>query len=155
MTRLHARYGKDLTNDLVFEKAEAIEGGRDDGGSQGARAAGANTFQARYIIRHPWIGPIRCEHPVRGVWGGPPEGVDAKPVAAQTATGLAFVPRGGVKLESTLVRDVPELGVKGEQRVAEARKTGCGCNSSDPAGLAIALAALVRPKRRRARSIAP
>ena len=30
-----------------------------------------NNFQGRYAIRHPWVGPIDCENPQRGRWGGP------------------------------------------------------------------------------------
>jgi hypothetical protein len=78
LTRLHARYSKDaLGDDLFFHAAGPIVGGREflrDGKAleQGAQPAGANNFQARYIIRHPWTGPIACAHPQRGVWGGPP-----------------------------------------------------------------------------------
>jgi MYXO-CTERM domain-containing protein len=154
LTRLHARYGKDITNDLVFKQADPIEGGREFNGpgpsGQGAEKASTNNFQARYAIRHKWTGPITCLDPQRGRWGGPPAGTqgdsDAKP-----ALGLAFAPRGSVKLEDAVAKDVPELAVK-------KRATGCGCQSSDPAGL---LAALVlgapgllrrfRPRRRGAR----
>jgi hypothetical protein len=95
LTRLHARYGKEsLGEDLVFREAQAIVGGREhmkEGGKleTTARADGSNNFQARYSIRHPWTGPIECEKPRRGVWGGPPGG-EVKLVAA---TGLAFAPR--------------------------------------------------------------
>src|SRR5262249_2551741 len=76
LTRLHARYGKELKNDLVFEQAKPIVGGREfvqsDGKlEQGARPDQVNNFQGRYAIRHFWKGPIRCEHPRRGEWGGP------------------------------------------------------------------------------------
>jgi hypothetical protein len=78
LTRLHARYSKDaLGDDLFFRAAPPIVGGREfmqsDGKlEQGARPDATNNFQARYIIRHPWTGPIACDHPRRGVWGGPP-----------------------------------------------------------------------------------
>jgi hypothetical protein len=92
LTRLHFRYGKDsLGEDLVFRAAPPIVGGREHvvgaGGTleRGAVPSGVNNFQARYIIRHPWTGPITCKNPVRGVWGSRP----AKP-----ALKLAFTPRG-------------------------------------------------------------
>jgi MYXO-CTERM domain-containing protein len=152
LTRLHARYGKDITNDLVFKQADPIEGGREFGGpgpsGQGAQKSSSNNFQARYAIRHKWTGPITCLDPQRGRWGGPPAGTqgdsDAKP-----ALGLAFAPRGTVKLEDVVAKDVPEVAIK------KRKAAGCGCQSSDPAGL---LAALVlgafgffRPRRRGAR----
>ena len=117
LTRLHARYGRDtLGEDLVFQAAPAIVGGRefmDEGGrvEQGARPSpyGDNNFQARYIIRHPWTGPIACQSPQRGIWGGPPAGVqgDTRPAIA---TDLAFVARDA-RLESFVAQDVPELAL--------------------------------------------
>ena len=117
LTRLHARYGQGtLGEDLVFQAAPAIVGGREfmeEGGrvEQGARPSpyGDNNFQARYIIRHPWTGPITCQNPNRGVWGGPPPGVqgDTRPAIA---TDLAFVARDA-KLEGFLAQDVPELAL--------------------------------------------
>ena len=129
LTRLHARYGKDaLGEDLVFRKAPPIAGGRErlgDGGTleKGARPDSADNFQARYVIRHPWSGPIACKAPRRGRWGGPPAGTvgpDGKPVpleaggagAAMPATDLAHAPRGTIALASYVREDVPELGVK-------------------------------------------
>ncbi len=115
LTRLHTRYSKDsLGEDLVFRTAPPITGGREDaqGSAQGKRAASPssmNTFQGRYIIRHPWTGPIDCSSPERGVWGGPPLGVrGAEPKAARD---LGQVERGGVQLASFLRSDVPDLGV--------------------------------------------
>ncbi len=85
LTRLHARYDAgSLGEDLVFEAAPAIVGGREwpksDKGEleQGAKPApastgGMNNFQARYAIRHPWTGPIECKDPVRDRWGSQPK----------------------------------------------------------------------------------
>jgi MYXO-CTERM domain-containing protein len=98
ITRLHARYTKDaLGDDLFFRPASPIVGGREflQGEhklEQGARPDSQNNFQARYIIRHPWTGPIACAHPQRGVWGGPPNGTEP-PVGA--ASKIGFVARGG------------------------------------------------------------
>jgi hypothetical protein len=71
ITRLHARYSKDaLGDDLVFRAAAPIVGGREfmqnDGKlEQGARPDASNNFQARYVIRHPWAGPMACKNPTR------------------------------------------------------------------------------------------
>lgn len=98
LTRLHARYGRELSEDLVFRPASAINGGREERDRDGniplgAQPAtyGSNTFQARYAIRHGWTGPIQCAHPRRGIWGGPPNGAQPSPVSAR---GLGFAGRG-------------------------------------------------------------
>jgi hypothetical protein len=112
LTRLHARYGKDITNDLVFKAAQPIVGGRERRGANGTLETGAqpstmNNFQGRYAIRHPWTGPLTCDKPVRGVWGGPPAGTPAEPVKA--ALGLAFAPRGSVQLVNALAHPDPQI----------------------------------------------
>ena len=89
LTRLHARYDKNgLGEDLVFEEAPSIAGGREFLQTDGQLERGSvpypsNMFQARYIIRHPWAGKIECEKPERGVWGGPPNGGEPGPVIAR------------------------------------------------------------------------
>jgi hypothetical protein len=114
LTRLHVRYGKNaLADDLVFKAAPPIAGGREMQGNngkleQGAQPSSYNNFQARYAIRHEWTGPITCESPRRGRWGGPPGGGEPKPTAA---TELAFAPRDKVALASIVAQDVPEIGV--------------------------------------------
>ncbi len=101
VTRLHARYSKDaLGEDLVFRAAAPIVGGREFMGANGklehgAVSSGTNNFQGRYAIRHSWAGPIACKNPVRGNWGGPPNGSLPK---ATPATNLAFAPRGKLQL---------------------------------------------------------
>ncbi|PRP91132.1 hypothetical protein ENSA5_58690 [Enhygromyxa salina] len=95
LTRLHARYDqRSLGEDLVFEEAPGIAGGREfmqENGQleRGTQPSSQNQFQARYIIRHPWTGAIECEKPERGVWGGPPKNPNQKPqpsVARKLAT---------------------------------------------------------------------
>ena len=120
ITRLHARYTKEsLGEDLVFKAAEPISGGREVTGDKGALEHGStkasmNNFQGRYAIRHPWVGPITCKEPRRGVWGGPwhdlaqSERMQSGPTAAEK---VAFAPRGGVTLANFVRTDVPELGV--------------------------------------------
>jgi hypothetical protein len=119
LTRLHARYGKDsLGEDLVFKAAPPIVGGREfvqgEGGKleEGARPDANNNFQGRYAIRHEWKGPISCDKPIRGRWGGPWPEVKNAPPGPAPAKDLAFAPRGGVQLASIVRQDVPELGLK-------------------------------------------
>ncbi|HEY3819251.1 MAG TPA: DUF2330 domain-containing protein [Polyangiaceae bacterium] len=107
VTRLHARYSKDaLGDDLFFRAAPPIVGGREfvqTAGrlEQGARSDSANNFQARYVIRHPWTGPIACRHPQRGMWGGPPGGAEP---SVKPATRIGFVPRGAAVTLQSFVR---------------------------------------------------
>jgi uncharacterized protein (TIGR03382 family) len=120
LTRLHARYRKDdLGPDLVFKAAPPIAGGREvyaqpGAIEHGAVPAGTNNFQGRYVIRHPWTGPVACASPRRGIWGGPP-----RPDLVQGGTGpkaardLAFAPRGNVQLASFVKGAIPELSLEG------------------------------------------
>ena len=68
-----------------------------------------NNFQGRYAIRHKWTGKLACKNPVRGRWGGPPNG--GAPTT-KPALGLAFAPRGQVQLAKSIKQDVPEIGLK-------------------------------------------
>ena len=120
LTRLHARYGHELPpDDLVFREAGAIQGGRevrgDDGQLEhGATSAQVNNFQGRYAIRHAWAGAMRCDRPVRGRWGGPPDGHTNTP---QAAVNTAFAQRGSVALASLVKTPTPEIGL-GEEPAA-------------------------------------
>jgi len=158
LTRLHARYGTSMKDDLRFKTATPIVGGREMmiGGRLEERAAKAeyNNFQGRYAIRYPWTGPIRCEKPVRGVWGGPPHELHQRPgfqpPKVKPALDLAFAPRGGVQLASAVLHDVPEIGVRVGAATAAARPTpspggaptgawdkktsGCGCQTTGRSG---------------------
>jgi len=114
LTRLHARYGRsDMKDDLRFREAKPVTGGREqwskNGLEYGAVASAQNFFQARYAIRHWWTGPIRCQTPVRGVWGGPPDG-NYQPTLA--ASKLAFAPRGKLDVASVVKRDLWEIGLR-------------------------------------------
>ncbi len=123
ITRLHARYSKDaLGDDLFFRAAPPIVGGREfmqsasDSGmaklERGARADAQNNFQARYVIRHPWTGPIACANPQRGVWGGPPSGNEP---SIHPAAHLGFLPRGAAVTLGSFVRGAlpPETFLSG------------------------------------------
>ncbi|HEY1815398.1 MAG TPA: DUF2330 domain-containing protein [Kofleriaceae bacterium] len=170
LTRLHARYGKDVKNDLVFRQAPPIVGGREfvqSGGQleQGARPDSTNNFQGRYAIRHPWTGPIKCENPHRGIWGGPTDNqqIATGPIAA---TNLAFAPRGSVQLATSVPKGIPELGIGGgnvapqdhvpaagepSYTPAKSSKTGCGCDGGEGGAgslLVLVLSGLVLVRRR-------
>jgi len=114
VTRLHTRYDRaTLTEDIIFREAPPVTGGREVPGEsgrleQGARPAayGGNNFQARYAIRHPWTGPVRCANPIRGRWGGPPNGSAPSPAAARD---LAEVRRGQLRLASYVRSPIPRL----------------------------------------------
>jgi hypothetical protein len=166
LTRLHARYTKDaLGQDLVFREAPPIEGGREDFGvpkqKHGATTSSINNFQGRYIIRHPWTGPIACDNPRRGVWGGPPSGVAGDP-SPKPALKVAFAPRGQIELASLMREDVPELKIAAPSApplaVAEPGARGCGsCGVQGserallPCSIAALLALLANERRRRRR----
>jgi hypothetical protein len=114
LTRLHARYGRsDMKDDLRFREARPVTGGREQwsktGLEYGATPSQQNFFQARYAIRHWWTGAIRCDNPVRGVWGGPPDGNYQPTIAASK---LAFAPRGKLEVASVIKRDLWEIGLK-------------------------------------------
>ncbi|RYE82477.1 MAG: DUF2330 domain-containing protein, partial [Myxococcales bacterium] len=82
VTRLHARYGREsVGDDLVFRQAPPVGGGRDSSGPlpTGAHPGSTNSFQARYIVRHPWTGAIACARPDFGRWGGPPDALPPPP----------------------------------------------------------------------------
>ena len=180
LTRLHARYGKDISDDLHFKAAQPVAGGREflkSAGKleEGATAASANNFQGRYAVRHEWTGPISCAAPVRHRWGGPPAELAAQAAGVKPALDLAFAPRNQIALAEVVQRDVPEIDVKAAAAKVIAapvqvtphvptpsappqaqKKSGCGCSSSSGGGeglLALGLAALVlrRPGRRRGR----
>lgn len=136
-TRLHYRYGREgLGEDLVFRATSAVVGGREvmgDGGrlEEGAAPAPYNNFQGRYAIRHAWQGPIACEQPIRGRWGGQPPGADPSagigfgtgvsvPTVAPAHTSTA--PGGGtpVALEQVVYTAAPDVGLAGHDASAPA-----------------------------------
>jgi len=116
LTRMHTRYSKDtLSEDLVFVEAGPVRGGRGSAGASleqpgSVEPARVNNFQGRYIIRHYWEGPVKCENPVYGRWGGPPKGSQD----TQAATNLAGAKRGGVKLNDSVRSNLPQLAIPGK-----------------------------------------
>jgi MYXO-CTERM domain-containing protein len=166
LTRLHTRYSKEvLGQDLIFREAPAIVGGREEyrvpEQAHDAKQGGStNNFQARYVIRHAWKGPVSCNNPRRGVWGGPPSGQGQS--APKAAEKIAYVPRGGVELASMVKQSIPDLGIVGPKADVPTPPPGpgpkgnCGCSTEGssspllPSALA-ALGALVLHERRRRR----
>lgn len=167
LTRLHARYGKAIKADLELEPAEPIAGGREQlapSGTleQGARGASYNDFHARYVIRHPWTGPLTCATPVRGRWGGKDD--RTQPGPGTPALDLAAAQRGTLELARALAHDVPELDLRlvGDPltpapnfaRGPEKRAKGCGCQTQDASGGLVfgVVLVLLSSRRRRIRA---
>ncbi len=161
LTRLHYRYGRGaLGEDLVFRAAAPLVGGRGAPNRAGRMdpavhtGGGLNNFQGRYAVLHRWRGALTCEHPVRGIWGGPPNGQDP---GARPALDLATQPRAGVRLTRYLRRPVPALrrrrsprggGAPGAEPSAPraaitppapARAALAGCRAAPAAGSGLAL----------------
>ena len=160
LTRLHARYGKEVKDDLSFRAVEPIAGGRgipDAHGEMSTKVTneGINNFQGRYVILHPWDGPVACEAPRRGMWGGPTSQQQLASSPVMAATNLAFAPRGKVALASLLAKDVPEVGLlssRAAQPPIAVRQQGCGCNTASSgveALVGFAAVGLVLRRRRR------
>jgi hypothetical protein len=142
VTRLHARYARDsLGDDLHFRTAPPIVGGR-EGAAPGAQPDSTNNFQARYIIRHKWSGPVACASPRFGEWGGPPDGREPVPVPA---VDLAFAARDA-DVGALVKSGLPDgLVLSRGQAVAPPRippTGGCAGCSSSPAGDGFAAAGL-------------
>jgi hypothetical protein len=100
----------------VFRAAKPIVGGREflkDGKSleQGSRNDSWNNFQARYAIRYPWEGEVKCKDPVYGRWGGPWQNKQAE--GTKAAKDTAFVERDPSKVEKLAESAIAELQVKG------------------------------------------
>jgi hypothetical protein len=119
LTRLHARYTKDgLGEDLIFKQTKAIMGGRGipdpkgklDQSVQDAGGGGISNFQGRYVILHPWEKTLTCSNPMRGRWGGPPNGGGSGPQAASNAALTGAAPQAG-DLPALLAESIPALSV--------------------------------------------
>jgi hypothetical protein len=119
LTRLHTRYDKaTLSEDLIFREGKPMIGGRSNWQGQsedaGAQESSVNNFQGRYIIRHYWTGPVKCDHPQFNTWGGPSNGGDGGAPPPAAAKGLAMAPRGKVDLKRSVQSPVPTLGIAGK-----------------------------------------
>jgi hypothetical protein len=163
LTRLHYRYSaRSLGEDLVFREAPAMVGGRgmpDTSGEmqeQTPAADSINNFQGRYVILHKWEGGTECESPVRGQWGGPPNGVEPRAASARSnvSSGGAPPPQN---LGALVQEDIPEINVRmvvtetppAENMVvdrgpasARASEGGCASCSTSPASPIAGIAAL-------------
>jgi MYXO-CTERM domain-containing protein len=155
LTRLHARYGKEVSRDLVFRAVAPIAGGRgipDEHGHMSSEVTkdGTNNFQGRYVILHPWTGAASCPAPRRGTWGENTGQQLAKP-----ATNLAFAPRGKVDLSAMVASTLPgtsPLSSSDQPLPIPVRQTqGCACQAGGPgaASFAGALGVLALVLRRR------
>jgi hypothetical protein len=152
ITRLHARYEKnDIGADLVFREAPPIVGGRERYDASGNLETGSeqgtvNNFQGRYIIRHHWTGPVMCQDPTFGRWGGPPgeEGgpsISTNP-SPNTDGGQEQSPGSldDSQLEELVIDAIPELGVTPAPRErSDAACTVRGVHGAIPAGFAVVL----------------
>ncbi len=146
LTRLHYRYEKDgLGEDLVFRAAGPIVGGRgmpDQNGElaeRRAQAASYNNFQGRYVILHRWEGPVACENPLRGTWGGPPDGSSPRPFAAGN-TALQGVSNKTFtnQLPGLIRTDIPELDLEaGAVEIAPKGKPATEGNGPTPEGCSV------------------
>jgi hypothetical protein len=116
LTRLHYRYDRaSLGADLVFRPAEPVIGGRGVPNRAGRlteqrQPGGNNQFQGRYVMLNWWNGPIECESPRRGEWGGPPNGV--APRRPPSATNTALIRQRRAPLERWIRDDVPEIRLR-------------------------------------------
>ncbi|WP_146658678.1 DUF2330 domain-containing protein [Enhygromyxa salina] len=166
LTRLHARYdASSLGEDLVFEAAPALVGGRGMPDRAGAlppdveQVGDHNSFQARYAILHPWASGVSCAQPQRGLWGGPH---DNGPSAPTLARELAFVPRDAKLSEYVSTSAHAALGLAGPPtpilaptaasdpapmtspaaKQPAANRPGCSCDTNSNSGPLASLLAL-------------
>jgi hypothetical protein len=140
LTRLHARYDSNaLGEDLVFRAAPGIAGGNGIPDAEGKMTRGAqpsgysNSFQGRYVMLHPWEGPIQCEKPQRGIWGGP---INQVAGPTMVANNTAFAPRGAqlasflqtneTETDSTEEAKLPTGPVNGVPPLPPPMSRGCG-----------------------------
>lgn len=113
VTRLHARYDEEtLGEDLVFEPAPAIRGGR--GMPQGKEGkmtqqtpeqSGRNNFQGRYVVRHGWEGDVSCDNPNWNRWGARGRG------ATTASRSPAQKKRGSDETGGATNEEAPELSL--------------------------------------------
>ena len=159
VTRLHMQYEKDhIGEDLMLEEADPIVGGREIRDADGKLEVGAspsefNNFQARYIIRHRWEGPVECTDPVYGTWGGDPESEDpwggpsvsGNPSPNTTGDEVFATPAGeSARVEELVMEDIPELGITAQPKGSDGTKAEPGCSSTNaantvPAGILLVL----------------
>jgi hypothetical protein len=149
LTRLHLRYTQQtLGDDLVFQQASPVGGGREIYGDDGELETGdesgsSNNFQGRYIIRHPWTGSTLCLDPTHDRWGGPDgDNLLAPSTALSPNSGGQSSAQGGdvespdvdppsaSDLSDLVVDDIPELKITAG---ASRNASGCTCSSGGSA----------------------
>lgn len=106
--------------DPILTAARPVVGGREVRDELGALESGVHgdhtdALETRYVIRHPWRGPIACESPRRDVWRARERDDDDDALAALTPAPFDARPTSDRALAlATLVRTaVPELGLPG------------------------------------------
>jgi len=150
-TRIHLRYDKDeVGEDLVFRTAEPIVGGREfvvdrETGEleKGAKPGSMDNFQARYIIRHQWDGPVACDEPVFGRWGGPNGATNPGVFSAPgpNTTGEDVFATISSELAELVREDIPEIGVIAQNPSSPntpssgTKAEGGGCTAASPSGV--------------------
>ncbi len=104
LTRMRARLNSAAAANLELRKGAAIEGGREEGPTGEPEkkvyfALQINNFRSRFVVRHPWEGPLGCEEPKRGVWGPKPRNTrfpgnagTSPPPPSMGASATALVP---------------------------------------------------------------
>ena len=158
LTRLHYRYvGQELSDDLVFERAEPLLGGRGTPDRSGelsmdvSNSGSLNNFQGRYVILHPWSDAPKCQQPERGYWGGPPSGSATNATQSARNTALTGAAPKAAVLPALIAQSLTALEVTADKPLdplgkplpaadgganepdagsppSSAGDDGCGCN---------------------------
>lgn len=154
LTRLHYRYkAEQVDEDLVFEKAAPLIGGRGVPNAEGeltetTGAGGQNAFQGRYVILHPWEGEVACEEKYPGLWGGPLDGADGSDVQGMVNGALLGKAPVAGDLSGFIAESIPELDVEpsnetnGTSEVTSESGSGCQLDGNSQSFLGLVLSAL-------------
>lgn len=124
LTRFEQRGG--LPIDPVLVAAPPVVGGREVRDPLGALEGGAhadssNAFETRYVIRHPWRGPIACESPRRYVWLAREhdDGDDAPATLVPAPLDARASTEAPLALAELVRTAVPELGLRARNEADE------------------------------------
>lgn len=130
LTRLRARLDGAAPETIVLEDAPPMRGGSevrraDEGGPA------VPDFHTRYVIRHPWSGPIACEAPERDRWIDPPS-MEALtlPEAGALEAPLSVL----IAPPPTPVAPPPTIAPPVAPAPAPAAPAGCACRGTGRSG---------------------